>query len=360
LLQWMDDFTSYGTDTNRTARLSDGPYAAVSRFSLAVDPDPTAGGNQVLLGSGGGLGGFFRKVLTSAQTTVGVAARYFFNTLPSAGGLGECPTIASLADINNITHCYVIVNPSGFISAYRAENGATDTLLGTSASPVVVTNSWRHIETKFVLDNAAGSIEVRFEGLTVFQVTGVKTTSNRTSAGTTAFNVVLASEQDGAGPLMYVKDFIIWDGSGAVNNNFMGSCQVYKIQPDSDVSLNWTPSTGTTGFNLINDTTPSDDTGYISAPTPAPSPAQFTLTDLPTNVTSVKGVMVIHRSRKTDGGDGSLQTSLISGVNTGNGSNRTITTAYTYWWDVFDQDPSGTNWSKTLVNALKLQLNRTV
>jgi hypothetical protein len=69
--------------------------------------------------------------------------------------------------------------------------------------------------------------------------------------------------------------------------------------------------------------------------------------------------MPIQRSRKSDGGDGGLQVGLISGANTGLGANRQISSAYTYWWDIFDNDPGGGAWSRPLVNALVLQLNRT-
>lgn len=360
MLQWMDDFTSYGTDAGRTARLQQGPYADNFGFITAVDPDVSAGGTYALQGNAGGTGGVFRKVLSSTQTTVGVAARYWLTTLQLGNGrIDGGMTLAALSDATTHTHCYVGVDASGYIRAWRSENGGGDTQLGITASPVMTTGAWRHVEVKFVLDNAAGSIEVRLEGLTVLLVTGVKTTSNLSGAAATAGNVEFHTPPTSSCQ-MYVKDYIIWDGTGAVNNTFFGSCQVYKIIPNADVSLNWATSSGTTGFNLINETTPDDDTSYISAVSPAPSPAVFGLSDLPANTTSVRGVMILARSRKTDGGDGSLQASVVSGANTGNGVNRAITTSYSYWWDMFDQDPSGVNWSKTLVNALNLKLNRTV
>jgi hypothetical protein len=71
--------------------------------------------------------------------------------------------------------------------------------------------------------------------------------------------------------------------------------------------------------------------------------------------------MPIHRSRKTDAGDGNIQVGAISGASTGLGADRPITTAYTYWWDIFDTDPAtAAAWSRTSVNAMNLQLNRTL
>jgi hypothetical protein len=351
-IQWMDDFTSYGTNA---ARLLDGSYAENAFVDLPTDPDPSATANPVFRVQAGT--GLLRRVLSSAQTTIGVAGRYWLNTLPL--DVNARPRFANIRDTGNRDHCYITSDPSGYLQAYRADSGG-DVLVGTSSSPVVIASAWRHIEVQFVLDIAAGSITVRLEGQTVLSVTGIRTISNTSGIAATGQNVVLEYTRSGAtAGSMYVKDFIIWDGSGSANNTFMGSCQVYKIVPDADITLNWTPSTGTAGWSLINESTPSDDVGYISAAASV-SPSTFSLTDLPTNVTSVKGVMAVHRSKKTDGGDGQLQLSLVSGANTGAGTDRTITTAYTYWADIFDKDPSGSAWSKTLVNALQVKLNRTV
>jgi hypothetical protein len=353
----MDDFTIYGTDASRVTRMSDGLWAQVGNVTLAADPDPSAGGSYVLEFFTSGTP-IVRRVLSSAQTTVGVAARYWLNSLPAAAN--AAPQLVSVRDASNVIHGWVSVNPSGYLEYYRNDSAGA-VLVGQSNSPVVVTNAWRHIESKIVLDTGtSGSVVVRLEGVQQLSVTGIRTTRD-TGAVASCSSVAIQNGIGTSATGMYVKDLICWDGSGSSNNNFVGSCQVYKITPSSDASLNWTPSTGTTGYNLINGTTPDDDSGYISATSPAPSPATFNMSDLPANVTSVKGVMAITRSRKTDGGDGQLQVSLVSGASTGDGSNRTITTAYTYWTDLWETDPQGGGvWTKARVDALVLKLNRTV
>jgi hypothetical protein len=296
-----------------------------------------------------------RKVLTAAQTTVGVAARYWLTSLPPSG----VPVIAEFSDASLHTHMNVQVNASGILEVHRFDTGS-DVLMGSSSTPVITANAWRHVEIKVFFDVAVGTVEIRVEGVTVLNLTGVRTTSN--IAGYTASVQNITMHQGSSLGLVgvYVKDLILWDGTAGVNNNFMGSCQVLKLTANGDTSLGWTPSSGTTGYNLINDTTPDDDTNYISAPFPLPSPSQFTLTDLPVNISTVRGVQLMHRSKKTDGGDGNIQTTAVSGANTTAGADRPITTAYTYMWDIFDKDPSGTIWSRTLVNALQMKLNRTL
>lgn len=358
MLQWMDDFTSYGTDANRLARLTNGSYAEQAWCDLVADPDPSAGG-QFCLSVGSNTNSIIRRVLTAAQGTVGTAARYWLTNIPS--DTNQRPHFASFRDINNNIHVWVTVNPTGYVEAYRHDN-AGDVLIAQSASPVIVANAWRHIECKLVLSAAAGSIEVHLEGAQVLNVAGIRTTTDVVGVAATCSTIAIQNTRGAAaGPQMYVKDLIMWDGSGAVNNSFMGSCQVYKIIPNGDVSLGWTPSAGVTGYDKINLTTPLDDGSYISAPFPLPPASTFSMSDLPANVTAVKGVMILQRSRKTDGGDGQVQASLLSGASVGAGANRTITTAYTYWTDMFDLDPQGAiNWSPARVNALNLKLDRTV
>jgi hypothetical protein len=237
MINWMDNFQIYGTDANRNLRMSNGVYAEVLGLTdLVADPDPTAGGLFCL--KFGQLGGTrVRKVLPVARTTVGIAARYWLSNLPDIAGGG--PNI-SVRDTGNNVHCYITCDPSGNIQAYR-HDGAGDVLLGATVAPPVVANAWKHVEAKFVIDPAAGSIEVRVEQVTVLTLAGIRTSSNVGGVVASVQNVQFANVND---INYYVKDFIVWDGTGGFNNDFMGSCQVLKIIPDGDVALNWTPSAG--------------------------------------------------------------------------------------------------------------------
>jgi hypothetical protein len=462
--QWMDDFQGYGTDGSNVARMLNGPYAEAS-CSLVADPDPTAGGKFVLKMNSIGAN-IVRRVLSSVQTTVGVAARYWLSSIPGGTALSG-PRFFQFSDTNNNDHIYVIVDASGYLEVFRNDSGGV-VLLGTTSSPLTA-NSWNHIEIKIVFNAVTGSVQIRREGGSLLNITNTRTTSNNVGVLASCQNVTLRNAVGAPSVDYYTKDLIVWDGTGAVNNDFFGSCQVYRITPSADVSRNWNTTIGAapiqspvttsttggtlaagtyyyvvtailnpqgesiasneqsitttgatssntitwaapvgmtvtgykiyrgtaagvenvfyapagtattftdtnaastggtpptdagTGFNKINETTPDDDGTFITAGQgPYPAAYQASMTQLPNNVTSVRAVMTTHRSRKTDGGDGNVQASLISGANTGSGSNRAITTAYTYWSDMFETDPSGSNWNKTLVNALKLKLDRTL
>jgi hypothetical protein len=138
---------------------------------------------------------------------------------------------------------------------------------------------------------------------------------------------------------VYWKDIVVWDGTGTYNNNFMGTCSVLDIDVDSDVVLGWTPNAGGVGWSILDNNPPTDDAAYIGAAAAALTNT-FGLANLPADVTSVRGGVIINRSRKIDGGDGNVQLGLISGAATGLGADRPITVAYTYWKDVWEVDPN--------------------
>lgn len=349
-IQWMDNFAAYGV--GGSAYMLNGPYANVAGVgtALVADPDPTAPGS-VVFRNGIGVIEYLRKVLSSGQTTVGVAMRRWLTSLPGNNNQIDVPMV-----FNNGANALLTklqINSTGSISAINAAG----TVLGTTTGPVIVANAWQHIEAKVFFHATAGTVEVRVEGVTVLALAAKDTLGG--NAGPCA--QIANSNNSGAGNEHYLKDYIIWDNSGTSNTDFLGSCAVVTLAPSADVSLNWAPSSGTTGWNLINEAPPNDDTGYIQAGDPPPAPAVFALTDLPAHVTSVKALMTLVRSRKTDGGDGNLQVSMKSGGSATAGTDRPITTAYTYWPDLFPLDPAtGAAWLPSAVNAANLQLSRTL
>ena len=341
------DFPSgqVGLYGNSDALLTSGMYAEASfQVDLTDDPDPNITGNVILIYRGSPPA-TLRKVLPSVQTEVGIGRRVWLPELPAIDGKIIC--LMDWRDGANAVLGGVYVNTTGRIVI---DGGGADVV---STAPALVANAWQHVEA--VMDTASGSLSVRVEGVDVVSYTGrVLGGPIAQVAARTLFDV----SEDG---VQYLKDFVIWDGSGSYNNDWMGSIQVRELIPNADNSFNWLASTGTTGFDLIDDAPPNDDVDYISAINPPPAASSFDLSNLPVDVTSVRGLYAIVRSRKTDGGDGNLQVGLISGASTVLGADRPITTSYTYWTDVFEVDPNtAAPWSPSAVNSVKLRLNRTL
>lgn len=104
------------------------------------------------------------------------------------------------------------------------------------------------------------------------------------------------------------------------------------------------------------------DASYIAGNSTPPAFSEFKFTSLPVDVTSVRGVISIIRARKTDGGDAQLQVSLsTNGVNYAAGSNRPLTTAPTWYWDVSVVDAAtSAAYLPAAVDGIRAKVDRTV
>jgi len=363
MLQWCDDFNSYGSNV---AYMVQGLYAQAghttggtgSDVALVTDPDPLYSNKVFRFDAnpygGGGAYSLIRKNLDNPHLTVGVAIRVYLPTLPSSNGYGPYPIV--WCDSSNNILAALRINTDGSVSVNSGSFYGTT--LGTSDPNKIVAGSWIHIEAKLHMDAAAGTLEVRIEGIPVINLTGLALSA--TNIG--IIQVALDPTSTSAAETYYVKDFVTWNGAGTENNDFLGSVSVTALTPDSDVATaGWTLSTGTDGYALIDETPPNDDTDYIEAPDPPPAQSEFGLSNLPANVSSVKGLMTLLRASKTDGGDGQMQVGMKSAGTENNGTDRAIASSYTYYYDFFETDPdTGVAWLPGAVDAATITLDRTL
>lgn len=331
----------YGTNTSL---MLNGTYAEVDLTWTALedDPDPGITGN-VLRFNGGIPDPLIRKVLPSNQTKVGMGRRFWVNTLPSADN--NSIVVFDWRNASNTIIAAVYIDTTGRL--VLSGGGGADV---RSTSPIIVANAWQHIEA--VLDTTAGSLSVRVEGFPIVSFTG------RTFSG--PISQVAVRITIGASTRQYLKDWFIWDGSGTRNNDWMGPIQVFDMTPDGDISNGWT-STGSNAWSVI-DESPPNDADYIQAGSSLPAPAVVTLTNLPSNIVAIRGIISFTRSWKTDGGDATLVMGVSpNGTNWDNGSDILVSTAPTYWSRVSELSPAtGTAWTPVEINALRLRFNRTV
>jgi hypothetical protein len=342
--QWCDDFTAYGSTVGY---MLNGPYAQTDNAALILDPDVNAPVQRVLQHNGGGGGSFTRKVLTAAVTTAGMAFRLYPAALPSSGETDVC----SFGDSGNTTNVLITMTSTGALKAWRGERSL---LLGTTTGPVVVANAWTHIEVKVLFSETVGTVEIRVNGVVVLNGTNLDTVQNAiVSCSQVSLRMTPLT------PNFSFKDFIVWDGTGAVNNNFFGSCTVSAMLPDGDDTNTWARSSGAVSNTLINESDPND-TNYISDAFPAAAKQVNTLSNLPTNVTAVKALMTFTRAANSDGGTGNMKTGLVSGATSGLGADKPLTSAFTYYNDFFEVDPNtAAAWTVANANAAKISFTRT-
>lgn len=349
---FMDNFEHYGTGDHNSAivdRLLDGVYAelsAVNSYGIVEDPDPGVTTPVFYCGStNGGTG--LRFALPVAGDVVGVALRLWMDGLPSSTTNEVIPI--EFRDAGNARLYGLRVNTTGTISIVNPAG----TTVTTTTTPVLTANAWKHIEFKCVISATVGVLEVRVEGVPVIALTSQNT-------GTTNIaQWILGNEALTGAVTSYWKDMITWDDSGTVANDFIGPCSVFSCDVDGDVSSGWTKSTGSADYALLDEATPNDS-DYISADSTPPAASIMTFENLPADVVAIRGVQTVVRMEKSDGGDATVQVGLLSNGSEDTGTDRPISTAYTYYWDVSSLDPdTGAAWTPSAVDAATIKINRT-
>ena len=363
MLLWCDGFDHYGVDENN---MLDGPYAQVHSASWDLSTaHPRTGTHHMRWTSNGNDAVVMRRVFGSALTTVGVGMAMYLPNLPITNGRW---TICSLRDAANATQVTFYIQTTGAIAVYLGKS--TGTLLATS-TVLVTAAAWNHFEIKTTIANAGspgGAVEVRLNNVTVIDISGVDTQS--TALAETSQMIWGKQSGDSGEPgvtLIDIDDVFAWDTAGSYNNDFIGDHQVLTLWPDGDTAAtDWTRNTGSTDFSAIDEAAPDDDTTYVEA-TASSQISEYGLDDLPSTVSAIAAVQLNGRMKKTDAGGAMVQQGLLSS-DVGSpaapaefsGSDRNITTTYTYWPDISEQDPAtGAAWTRTAFNAALYKIERT-
>lgn len=332
---------------------------------LENDVDPVIGAAGIVArtdcvnSSSGDTGDEMRFVLPAEVTTLGIGFRMWLAKLPTVDG--DCPFMAFRNNANN-SLILIRISTTGQLIAYSGGGayGSTGGAVEVGRSiPCITANAYQHVEIKATKGAGTGAVEIRVNGAAKLTLAALAFSANNIAQFALG-NHNNAGGNDGA-MITYWKDLVVWDTAGAYGNDFQGSVAVYDLVPNADIALNWTPSSGATGWDLIDENAPND-ADYISAPFPAPAAAVFGLTNLPTDVTSVRALLPIMRAEKTDGGDCNIQAGLTpNNVNWVNGADRPMTTAFTYWWSPIHTSPvTAVPWTPAEVNAAYVRVNRTL
>jgi hypothetical protein len=351
-IQWADDFSRYGTGNNsRLAMLEGLPYASLGNGDVVSSPDPNDSGRAFLLAAATNNPTVdFRVALPNIVSgIVGTCSRIWLSNLPITQAANLIGYLR--ADANYL--CYAQLQLNGSIKIFGLVGG-TLVQVADTVNPVINPSSFNHYE--FIHDKAAGTGELRINGALTLSYTGVDTAHN------IAFVSIGNRAGVGTGPATYIKDLFIWDGTGSENNSVAGTVIVRRYKPNGDVTLGGWASTGASATAVLAKDAPNDST-YVSAEdSPLPAPLIVNVENLPPDITSIRGLIAVTRSRKIDGGDGNIQSALSPDeINWDTGASRPITTAFSYDFDVSELDPAtAAAWTPVAVDNVKLRVDRTV
>jgi hypothetical protein len=297
--------------------------------------NPTAGRR------GGGALAFGSSLFTSSKPfpanlqTVVVGCAYNPFVLGSSAFL-------SLVD-GSTQQVTVGANSDGSLKVFRGANNGT--LLGQTAPALYVPGAYFYLEVKAKIDPTVGTVELRINGVSVLSLSGVNT---RSTANSYVNQLYVVSQGSGS----FLDDLYVCDISGTKNNDFLGDSRVDPLLPNADGTYSqFTPSTGTSHFALVDETTPNT-TDYNDGLTVGNRDSyQFTnLASLASQI--IYGVQANAAVLKDDAGAKSICTFVRSGTTDSDAATAVLGTSQTYVSQIFETNPSGgVAWTEASVNA---------
>ncbi len=233
----------------------------------------------------------------------------------------------------------------GVISAYRLTAIGTGTLLGSSAISSYSLATWHSIEAEVEISDTTGRVTVYVDGVSVLNLTSQDT---RNGAPTTVDTLGLASHGSG-GANVDIDDLWV-EYSGTKPTKLL---RVETIRPNADgATLNWTPSTGSSHFAVVDDTTVSE-ADYLQASVVG-DVDELSLGNLSSTPTLIKTVNAIGYAKRTDATARSIALGVKSGATNSDGANFALAATTTRFDRRMDVDPdTSAAWLGAAVDALQ-------
>lgn len=251
MLLWIDGFDSYGTSVG----------SAPSPAGVVGRKYPLTGQETMMKIRAGRLGGYALQLVYDATCYLSPGA-ITTNATMVVGCALKFGTFSAnqqfLAFYDGATRgMNLFINTSGEISIRRGT-----TVLETTSGVGISANTWFYLEFK-VLCGAAGTYELRINGVDVASDTGVNTKAGANSYHTTFYIMGISVSTTVAA---HYDDLYCLDGSSAINNDFLGNMRVTTIRPNADTAANqWTRSADPDNYALVDDIICDDDTTYVEA-----------------------------------------------------------------------------------------------
>lgn len=262
---------------------------------------------------------------------------------------------------------YFQINPDGSITAVRGNNAQTSpgviqggvTGLGTTSVPLTM-SVYTYVEFKVLLHASAGTVQVKFNGTTVLNLTGQNTAG---SIGSAVWNGFFFAPQGSAGASGTIDfdDLCVLDGTGSAPwNDFLGDLRVdSRFSTAPGANTGFTPSTGANWQN-VDDAAPNDDTDFNSTATVGLTDT-FVVQDAPVVGSAILGIQHNLSVRKLDAGAGTIAPIVRHGGvdNVGAGLNPSI--AYAFLTQTVQANPgTGLQWTEADFNAAEFGYRKTV
>lgn len=222
----------------------------------------------------------------------------------------------------------------------------TGTTLATYAGAVSAQNTWFHFEIEVVVSNTAGWMKVRKNGNTTDDFTSSLTLDTQATA-----NAYANKLQVGEWVTVNAQqiDDLLWR-SDASSVPWAGDIRCITRMPASDVSVQFSRSTGATNFSCVDEAQQNAATDYVSSATPGHEDfygiAAISSTPIATIAVTTRAYM-----QKSDAGARTASVQMKSGATTVSSNTATLASSSWGWtWRTDTTDPAtGAAWTAVAV-----------
>lgn len=307
------------------------------------------GGQALLTNAAGDYAGIS---LGGEYATVVFGFALYYPALPTGSSFAYMLSLYN----NGNSHIGFQFNGSGSLevwantntTAYTTNIGGTSTSFRTllATTPIIPTASFTYVEVRVYIHATAGELEIRFNGETVVNLTGINT--KHPNSGMTP--EVDAFYIGGSGNVsFYYDDLYIRGDTVLTAGGFLGDVKVVTVAPQANGTYaQLTPTGAASNFEAVDDATPDGDTTYVAGQSGKDS---YDLA--PLNITGI-----IHAAqwnvlaKKSDAGERSLKHFTKSGATEQAGSLKALSTEYRYQSKVYETDPNtGASWTVADLDA---------
>lgn len=282
--------------------------------------------------------GYISKTIDDQSTWI-VGAAIKLGAIPSGAG-----TLFQFRDATGTTQACLVVTTTGSLALYRG--GSSGSLLASSSN-ALTEGVWNYIEAKLTIADSGGSFEVRVNGETWASYTGdTKYSSSYDTANTIRFNGFPAVVY------VYYDDLYICDGTGTVDNDFLGDCRVDTIFPSAaGNAADFTPTGSTNNYENVDETSPDDATSYNASST-VDATDSFAFENLSALDSTILGVQENMIACKDDAGTRILHgLTRLDGTNY-EGSDLSLSDSYLNHTQIWETNPAtSAAWTEAEINA---------
>jgi hypothetical protein len=276
------------------------------------------------------------KAVSSESYVIGFALRF---TDTNSGNAALW-----IDDSTGNTQCSIGLNGSNRLTLWR---GYGSTVLATSTA-ILSPNTWYYIEWKVTIADSitADSCIVRINGVNEINLPAGTDVKNSSNAGGSTIRI------SGWTNNTYYDDMYVCDLTGTTNNDFLGDCRIDTIFPDAEGTyLQGTPSTGTTHYTLVDETTPNTtDYNSLANVNDRDSYGFANVASLASQ--QIYAVQVSAYTAKDDAGVISAAPFIRSGSVNLDGPTSGLSTDYIYMRQIAETDPNtSSQWTQTAINS---------